>query len=277
MTSCKLRKFSIHYRVWIWTLLLLAGAIMTACTVVTPTPTPTVPPQTDLSAERADSLENRFTRPAEVVGDLIVKAAGVETALEQVGDQGVRLTESAGEETRATLDEFQANNEKTIRLLGEEYQDNLEITIDSLDAGTQAILRNIDESLTTVNALLQDDALLLTESSIEIIEATSQELRQNIELLEQSLGNTVVLAGETSAYVIDEASNDMLAILSVLMLGLGGLLCIYLFYRYQLPESWLRYVVIALMVVYFLFFLILALSPGARAFVLSSVLSAPSP
>ena len=156
MTSRKLRKLPNRSRIRIWTLLTLAIYIVTACTVVTPTPAPapTPAPSTAQTTDQPDEPKgvfgDRLIRPAESVGDLIVKASGVESALEEVGDQGVRLTETVGEETRDTLDEFQANNEKTIRLLGEEYQDNLEVTIDSLDAGTQAILRNIDESLTTV-------------------------------------------------------------------------------------------------------------------------------
>ncbi len=262
-------------------LLLLASTLLTACVTVgttsTPTPASTDTEQAEPVAARAGPMDDLFARPAESVGDLIVKASGVESTLTLIGDQGVRVTETMGQETRDTLDTFQANNAKTIELLSEEYQDNLEVTIDSLDAGTQAILRNIEESLTVVNALLQDDVVLITESSIEVIEAASRELQQSVELLEQSVGNTVILAGETTAYVIDRASNDTLAILSVLMLGIGFLLCIYLFFRHKIPEGKARYVAFALMIVYLIFFAVLALSPQPRAFLISHVLSAPTP
>jgi hypothetical protein len=262
-------------------LLLLASTLLTACVTVGQTPTPT-PTSTDAqpaepAEERSAPLDDIFARPAESVGDLLVKASGVESTLTLIGDQGVRVTETMGQETRDTLDTFQANNAKTIQLLSEEYQGNLEVTIDSLDAGTQAILRNIEESLTVVNALLQDDIVLVTESSIEVIEAAGSELQQSVELLEQSVGNTVVLAGETTAYVIDRASNDTLAILSVLMLGIGFLLCIYLFFRHKIPEGKARYVAFALMIVYLIFFAVLTLSPEARAFLISHVLAAPTP
>ena len=256
-------------------LIFVLSLLLTACTTLPPAtalPTSTPDVSSDTSSTSSDSL---LYGPAETVGDLIVKATGVEGTLEEIGDQSVRLTESVGDETRATLNEFQANNEKTIQLLSEEYQDNLEVTIDSLDAGTQAILRNIDESLTTVNTLLQDNVTLATQSSIEVIEAANRELQESVALLEQSVGNTVVLAGETTAYVIDRASNDALAILSVLMLGIGALLCIYLFFRHKVPFGWARYVAFAIMVIYMVFFLILALSPEARAFVISHVLSSP--
>ena len=265
---------TIHFRL-IGPITVVLSLLLTACTTLPPTtalPTPT--PDASDSAT-SDSPDGLLYGPAETVGDLIVKATGVEGTLEEIGDQSVRVTETFGDETRATLNEFQANNEKTIQLLSEEYQGNLEVTIDSLDAGTQAILRNIDESLTSVNALLQDNLMLATESSIEVIEAANRELQQSVALLEQSLGNTVVLAGETTAYVIDRASNDALAILSVLMLGFGVLLSIYLFYRHKTPAGWARYVVYGLMIVYLLFFLVLTLSPEARAFVISNVLSSP--
>ena len=47
---------------------------------------------------------------------------------------------------------------------------------------------------------------------------------------------------------------------------------IYLFFRHKVLSGWARYIAFAIMIIY-IFFLVLALSPGARAFVISYGLS----
>ena len=81
-----------------------------------------------------------------------------------------------------------------------------------------------------VNATLQADITLVQQASKDIIHTASVEIRRDADALEQSLKNVIVVGGETAAYVVDRAIYDALLIIAVVLLGVGGLVFVWLLF-----------------------------------------------
>jgi uncharacterized protein YraI len=82
--------------------------------------------------------------------------------------------------------------------------------------------------------------------------------------------NLILVAGETTVYVVDRTTNNVITVMAIILTGLGLLLLIYLFFVHQMPVGLSARFVYAFMVVYLLGFGLLMLSPTARVYVMRS-------
>jgi len=215
-----------------------------------------------------------LTFPAKLIGDVLEKASGVESAIEDAEDALSKNIKKGGDQAIRVLGEFEASNARTINLLSETYKDNLDITIDSLDFASQRMLRNIEQSIDNVsreiNKMLQEDILLVEQSSINVIKAASKETKDNLIQFENSMRELTLIAGETTVYVVDRITNNIISIVSVIMLGLGVLLFIYLFFIYRIPNGIAKTIVGIFIVSYLVGFGALLLSSDAKLYVMKS-------
>lgn len=233
-----------------------------------------------------------FARPAETIGDLLTKALGIERlielsesaidqAIDNAGEEARETVKVAGMEARSTLEKFRQDNESIILLLEKEYESALDVTIDSLDAISRRKLREVEDALMRVNKVLQEDIILLKESSVEVIQEAGQEIstviesasfkiQDNIIQLEQTLENTVVIVTDSAAYLVDRLFNNIISAISLIFLGLGLLLFIYLFYARRLQKGLPATIATIFVGVFLAGFGTLLLFAPARAFVLIS-------
>jgi hypothetical protein len=203
-----------------------------------------------IHSARADALQT--------LGDFL--SLGANTAREL--QDAIQL---AGNETRQTLQQLKDEIDAIIQTLSQTYKSNLGITIDSLDKATSNKLLELEDLINSVNNVLQQDIYLVKQSSIDVINHASLEIKRVSSDLEQRLKNVIIIGGETAVYVVDRTTNDIIFIVSVVMLGIGLLLFIWLFFMRKMPSGLARSLVFVFIIIYLVAFGSMAFVPVARA------------
>lgn len=220
-------------------------------------------------------LTTQFTialRPAQALGPLTIGGliALSKFALDQINDIAQDAIAAAGEEVRRTLDQLKGDLQDLINTLEQTYQDNLFLTIDQLDSFTSNKLAQIQGLIENINEKIQSDIRLIGEETRSTITSAGLEIRRITADLEQRLTNLVIVATESVVFVLDKAVFNIILILSLVLLGVGLLIFIWLFFTRRLPEGSLRYVIFTLMGVYLVAFGALAFVPPVRAAVMDA-------
>ncbi len=200
--------------------------------------------------------------PLQTIGDFLSLGANTARELQNAIQQ-------ASGETRAILEELNGNLNTLISTLSQTYRDNLYVTLDSLDAVTHSKLLELKGLMDEINEQLQQDIQLASQEAQNVIRRASVEIRRATFELEQSIKNTIIVAGETGVYVIDRAVYDGILFASLILLGLGLLLFIWLLFSRRAPSGWARYATIAFMAAYLALFGAMALIPPVRAFAMT--------
>ncbi|CAG0932451.1 hypothetical protein TFLX_02592 [Thermoflexales bacterium] len=194
----------------------------------------------------------------QTVGDFLSLGANTVRELQEA-------LQVAGAEVRATLEQLMNDISTLIQTLSQTYQDNLNVTINSLDAATRNKLLELQGWIDQVNQTLQEDITLAGQTAKDVINKAGFEIRRAAQALEQSLKNVIVVGGETIAYVVDRAIYDAILVLSLILIGLGLLLFIVLVFKHKIPAGLPGVLIIAFMVIYLVLFGSLALIPSVRA------------
>ncbi len=200
--------------------------------------------------------------PLQTIGDFL--SLGANTAREL--QNAIQL---ATGEARAILEELNGNLNTLISTLSQTYRDNLYVTLDSLDAATHSKLLELKGMIDQINEQLQQDIMLASQEAQNVIRRASLEIRRATFELEQSVKNTIIVAGETGVYVVDRAVYDGILFASLILLGLGLLLFIWLLFSRRVPSGWARYAVIGFMAAYLALFGAMALVPPVRAYAMT--------
>ena len=124
--------------------------------------------------------------------------------------------------------------------MSQTYQDNLNVTINSLDAATRNKLLELQGLIDQVNQTLQQDIALASQAAKDVIRKASLEIRRATLELEQSLKNVIIVGGETAAYVVDRAIYDAILVIALVLLGVGLLVFILLLFLRRLPQGLAR-------------------------------------
>lgn len=172
-------------------------------------------------------------------------------------------------ETIQEIDSIQNNLEKFIAILEDKYQDNLNITIDSLDDVTKRKILEIGNLITNINQQLQEDIKLVSQETQTVIKTASQEIEYLSNELEQSFKEVIIVGGKTTAYIIDRSTYNMILVVSIIFLGIGLLLFIWLLYSKKLPRGKRKNLIFSLMAVYFISFFGLTFFPPLRGQVMA--------
>ncbi len=167
-------------------------------------------------------------------------------------------------EGRALLEELQGRLNELLAEISQTYQDNLNITIDSLDAVTRNKLLEMQTILDQVNEQLQEDIRLISDEAQETIRTASREVQTAIVTLEQSLTNVIIVGGETAAFILDVAVFNAILIISLVLLAIGLLIFIWLLFSKRFPSGLAGVLAFIFIIAYVGVFGALILVPTAR-------------
>lgn len=211
-------------------------------------------------------------RPARALGPLTIGGliALSKFALDQINNIAQEAIAAAGDEVRRALDQLRGDLKDLINTLETTYQDNLFLTLDQLDSFTSNKLGEIETFIETLNEQLQEDIKLIAQETRNIIMTASVEISRISADIEQRLTNLVVVATEGVVFILDKTVFNIILIVSLVLLGIGLLMFVWLFFSKRLPDGALRWVVFALMATFIVAFGALAFVPPARAAVMDA-------
>lgn len=198
----------------------------------------------------------------QTVGDFLSLGANTVRELQQA----IQL---AGAEMRGTLEALNNDISTLIQTLSQTYQDNLNVTINSLDAATRNKLLELQGLIDQVNETLQQDITLASEAAKDVIRQASLQIRRATLEVEQSLKNIIVVGGETAAFVVDRAIYDGILIVCLVLLGLGLLLFVFLLFTQRLPGGLAGKLVLLFMGIFLALNGALVFIPPVRAYAMT--------
>jgi hypothetical protein len=175
----------------------------------------------------------------------------------------------ASGEAKALLEQLEGQLNQLLATVSQTYQDNLNITIDSLDAATRNKLLELQTILDQVNQQLQEDIRLISDEAQETIRTASREIQTSIITLEQSLTNVIVVGGETAAFILDLAVFNAILIVSLVLLAIGLLVFVWLLFSKRFPGGLAGVLAFVFIIAYVGVFGALILVPTARTFVMT--------
>jgi hypothetical protein len=206
------------------------------------------------------------------IGDFI--SLGANTAREAqeasriLGAESRETIRVGGVETRKTLDAFTVNTQTLVGTFSDAYKDNLNVTIDSLDAVTTKKINEVVAAIEKVNELLQDNIKLISKEGQDIIRTSSNEIQVITKQFEESFKNIIVLSAESTAYVIDRTTYNAVTLMSLGMLGTGLIFFIWLLFTRKIPSGIARILAFVFGTIYIGVFGSMALLPPVRAYAL---------
>ena len=177
----------------------------------------------------------------------------------------------AGEEIRATLEQLRDELESLGAVYSDLYQDNLRVSVEQLGIVERMTLENTQKAVLTLNMALQNDMKLAGQETRATIEKIANELRETIPMLRESVREVIIVTAESTVYVLDRTTYNVMLIIAFIMLGIGLLSFIKLFFMHQLPQGSIKYLAFGFMATYLLLFGIIAFVPQARAYTMSSI------
>jgi len=172
-------------------------------------------------------------------------------------------------EIETVLEELDETLSGLIEALSQTYQDNLNITVSSLDALTSNKLLEIDRLARQANKYLQEDIALLETKYREALYETSEQIQLITVELEHRLKNVIIVGGETAAYVLDKATCNTILVAALVFLGIGLLLFVWLLFSKRLPGGLARILVLTFMATYIALFGMLGLIPPVRTYAMA--------
>jgi gas vesicle protein len=176
------------------------------------------------------------------------------------------VIKTTGAEARETLREFTNNLKDFISTLSKAYQDNLDITINSLDEFTRKKIEEVIFAIEKVNKQIQQDIKLVSHESQQLIRTTSKEIQQVTKQLEESLKNVIVVTSEATVYILDRLTWNSIIFLSFGMLGAGILFFIWILFMKQLPDGIAKNLVLLFFATYISIFGSMAFLPKVRTY-----------
>jgi hypothetical protein len=196
------------------------------------------------------------------IGGLIALS---QLTLDKIESIAQNVLANAGEEVRRAVEQLRGDLQTLIRDLEQTYQDNLSLTIDSLDNLTRNKLLEIQGFVEAVNEQLQEDIQLISQETRSLLITASLEINRTTADLQQRLTDLVVVTSEGIVYIVDRTLFNVILVISLVLLGIGLLLFIFLLFSRRIPGGIAGPIVLTLMVGFIVVFGVLAFVPSARA------------
>lgn len=164
------------------------------------------------------------------VGDLISLGANTVREIKEA-------IKVAGAESRETLEALSNEIQKTIDQLSQTYQENLQVTIGSLDEITRRKLIEFQNLLLSVNNALQEDIRLIGLEARTTIQTAAAQCALLSAQITQNLNELIIVAGNTASFVVDKATFNLILVISVILLGIGLIVFACMLFTKKLPKS----------------------------------------
>ncbi|HUN05905.1 MAG TPA: CARDB domain-containing protein [Aggregatilineales bacterium] len=176
----------------------------------------------------------------------------------------------AGSEVSTILNGIDGTIRDLMDELEDKFQNNLNITIDSLDNATRNKFLELQSLLLSVNDVLKDDVRFLSEQAKQLLRDASVQVQRLSAELKADLADVAIIGGETGAFLIERATENIVIIGSIILLAIGILLFVFLFLRQNKPSGALAVLGVILALGYVALFGALILVPSFRTFIMSS-------
>ena len=216
-----------------------------------------------------------------VIGMLLGPATGTGAIFQTIGDflslgaNTVRELQEAiqiaGGEVRTTLQELDGILGDLLAELEETYQDNLNITIDSLDAVTRNKLLEVESIMLSVNEMIQDDIRLIGDEARQLLQDATLQARILADDIKGDLQDVVIVAGETGVFLIERATENIIIIASVILLAIGIIVFVVVLFRRGVTSAGFAAILgYVLILAYIALFGAMVLSPQLRGQVIAT-------
>lgn len=230
---------------------------------------------------RATPLWWRLVMILVVVGMLLGPTARTNAIFQTIGDflslgaNTVRELQDAiqiaGDEVRGTLQELEGTITDLMSELEDTYQDNLNITIDSIDAATRNKLLEVESIMLSVNDMLQEDITQIGGEARQLLQDASLQVRVLSDGLKSDLQDVVIVAGETGVFLIERTTENIIIIASVVLLAIGIVVFVVVLLRKGVTSAGFAAILgYVLILAYIVFFGALVVLPGLRGLVIST-------
>lgn len=185
------------------------------------------------------------------VGAIVV---GAKLIIDQLSGAINKAIEKGADEVKVLLEEVKADVESLIGDIEKTYQNNLDITLDNLDAFTRGQVERLRSLFNEINSTILGDIDYLDNKLKEQIRNLIENLLSVVKSLESMLNRTIIRAGKTIVYVFNQVLYRivyvLLPIIAVILIGVA--LIVYPFvFKGGLPGGVGGFFVILLMLALF--------------------------
>lgn len=215
--------------------------------------------------------EQKFLGIAITIGALLI--AG-KLAKDGIDDSISKVDEA----TAARMAQAKKMIEDLIKLIEEKYQDNLQLTLDSLDEFAAGQFARVYDLIMDINQEIQRTIGVVEETTIRIIEKAGAELRVTVDFIVQKVEQIVIVAAESGVWVIDNVWETIISVLALIFL-IGVVLIAYtqvgaIMRTEKLPSPRRLGIYTAISVVLLIVGVTLLLSKPVRSYIMSRSVSA---
>ena len=179
----------------------------------------------------------------------------------------------ASGETQVILQELEESLSNLLDEISETYQENLDITLSSIDELTRNKILEMEDALVRVNQMIQDDIRLIGDEARSVLSEAALQARTLTEDIKNSVQDVILVAGETGVFLIDRTASNLVVIISIILLAIGLLIFIGIFFRGDDNATRLTFPRILgyiFIIGYVLLFGAIILVPQFRTFVMTS-------
>jgi hypothetical protein len=124
-----------------------------------------------------------------------------------------------GDESRALLQQARAEIERIITLIEKKYQDNLNLTLDSLDQFADSQFTRAYALVVQINEELQRTVGVIQRAAIEVIDRAAAQLRAAVDMIEKRIEQIVFVAAESGVWVVDNVWETIISVIALLFLA----------------------------------------------------------
>ncbi|MEZ4670311.1 MAG: CARDB domain-containing protein [Anaerolineae bacterium] len=215
--------------------------------------------------------EQKFIGALITVGALLIAGKlakdGIDDSISKVNDDVAARMRQAREEI-----------EKLINLIEEKYQDNLELTLNSLDEFAAGQFARAYDLIMDINQEIQRTVGVVEDATVRVIEKAGAELRVTVDYITEKVEQIVIVAAESGVWVIDNVWETIISVLALIFL-IGVILIAYtqvgaIMRTEKLPSPRRLGIYTAISVVLLIVGLTLLLSKPARSYIMSRSVSA---
>lgn len=211
-----------------------------------------------------DGIGDFFKDAVNTVKDFFDVGKHVKNIVDDALDPANDLIDHADETLKGLLEEINTSIDGILHNLSETYQDNLNITIDSLDNVTRNKILEVLSAMEQVNELLQENIKLAGETAKDVLSNAGLQIKQAGAELEENLKNVIFVAGETVNFVVDKVIYNIITLASWILLGVGLLVTFGILVKRGLPEGLAGTLAVILLALFVILFGALALVPKFR-------------
>ena len=170
-----------------------------------------------LSTQLLLPLRRTQAKPQEIIGTVLT-VGGLLVAGKLALDKLDGIMDEVDAITRERLTQAREEIERLVDLIEEKYQDNLNLTLDSLDTFAAGQFNRAFNLIIDINQELERTVGTIEESAVRVIEQAGAQLNASVDFIIERVQQTVVVTAESGVWVIDNLWETIITIIALLFL-----------------------------------------------------------